>query len=52
MPTGQTVKKSTYQKVVEQNKRLENDIKILVGSLTPEKIALVQKYRNEFKIKI
>ena len=43
------VKRSTYQKVVKENKRLKKDIKILAGPLTAERILLVAKWRKGFQ---
>lgn len=42
------VKRSTYQKVVEENKRLLRDIKILSGEPSAEKMLLTQKWRDKF----
>ena len=45
------VNRSTYQKVVEENKRLLNDIKLLVedGLPSAEKILCIGKWRDKFK---
>lgn len=49
---GTFVKRSTYQKVVEENKRLLIDIKILTEEqydLTGERILLKMKWQKKFK---
>lgn len=45
------VNRSTYQKVVEENKRLLADIKLLVedGLPSSEKILCIGKWRDKFK---
>lgn len=43
------VKRSTYQKVVEENKRLLKDIKTLVYGDIPQIIFLKDKYRKKFQ---
>ncbi|MDY8137586.1 hypothetical protein [Aquimarina sp. 2201CG5-10] len=43
------VNRSTYQKVVEENKRLLRDIKVLVNGSIPEVIFLKDKYQKRFK---
>ncbi len=45
---GKYVLRSTYQKVVEENKRLLADIKIFCTDLTPERIKLTFKWRERF----
>ena len=44
------VKRSTYQKVVEDNKKLLVDIKVLVSEKTPviKKIRLTKEWREKF----
>ena len=44
------VKRSTYQKVVEDNKKLLLDIKVLVSEKTPviKKIRLTKEWREKF----
>ena len=54
MKKGTYVSRSTYQKVVEENKKLLNDIRILVQErsyLTPppvEKLFVIHKWRKKF----
>jgi hypothetical protein len=43
------VNRSTYQKVVEENKKLLNDIKTLVYGDIPSVIFLKHKYRQQFE---
>lgn len=43
------VKRSTYQKVVEENKRLINDIRTLVDGVPPAKILCSIKWKEKFK---
>lgn len=45
------VSRSTYQKVVEENKRLISDIKLLVedGLPSAEKIICIIKWREKFR---
>lgn len=44
-----TVSRSTYQKVVEENKRLKEDIKVLViGPVSPEFKTVSQKWSVRF----
>jgi len=45
------VNRSTYQKSIEENKRLLEDIKLLVedGIPSPEKILCLHKWRNQIK---
>lgn len=45
------VNRSTYQKVVEENKKLIEDIKLLVegGISSPEKIICICEWRDKFK---
>lgn len=46
------IKRSTFQKIVEENKRLKSDIKILVQNrhepLTKEQISIISKWRLHF----
>jgi hypothetical protein len=46
------VKRSTYQKVVEENKQLKKDIKILALPLTAERVLLIAKWRKVFQADI
>jgi len=43
------VSRSTYQKVVEENKRLLKDIKTMVYGDIPSIIFLKEKYRKKFQ---
>lgn len=43
------VSRSTYQKVVEENKRLLNDIKTLIYGDIPQIIFLKDDYRKKFE---
>jgi len=43
------IKRSTYQKVVEENKLLLKDIKTLVYGDIPQVIFLKDKYRKKFQ---
>lgn len=43
------VSRSVYQKMVEENKRLMNDIKTLVYGDIPTIIFLKEKYRKKFE---
>jgi len=46
------VSRSTYQRVVQENRKLMKDIRILTEekhSLTAEKILLIHNYREKFK---
>lgn len=45
------VSRSEYQRVVEENKRLTKDIKILVGPDSTEKLECVDKWKTIFKEK-
>jgi len=49
---GKYVKRSTFQKVVEENKKLRNHIAIMVKEGLPsfEKIQLVKKYREQIAV--
>lgn len=46
---GTYVKRSTYQKVVEENKKLLCHIKILIGDPTPDKLKLTIVWKEKFK---
>ncbi len=49
MKRGTYVKRSTYQKVVEENRRLLTDIRVLtIEGVSPERILLIQKWRKKF----
>lgn len=43
------VKRSTYQKVVEKNKKLKNDIKILVAPTSMQQLLVKRKWRLIFE---
>lgn len=45
------VSRSVYQKLVEENKKLMADIRLLVEEdvMSPEKILCVSKWRNKFE---
>lgn len=43
------VSRSTYQKVVEENKKLLADIKVLVGEHSVERAILRAKWTDKFK---
>ena len=43
------INRSTYMKVVQQNKRLLQDIKIITGPISVDGILLGAKYRKEFE---
>jgi len=45
------VRRSVYQKEVEENKSLKNDIAILVGTHNPTRLNLINKWRSKFKMK-
>lgn len=52
MKHGQYVKRSTYQKVVEQNKKLMQDIRLLVtddDNKIMDAVHLQMKYQDQFK---
>lgn len=44
------VKRSTYQKVAEENKRLKKDIKILVSPISAESILTKGKWQKIFAV--
>ena len=45
-----TVSRSTYQKVVEENKRLKEDIRILIlGNDAAQFLSVTRKWRDIFK---
>jgi hypothetical protein len=46
---GAYIRRSIYQKVVEENKKLLSDIKILVGDYGPAKLALSDKWEKKFE---
>jgi len=43
------VSRSVYQKVVEENKKLLNDIRILTGELTGERIIVATFWKKKFQ---
>ena len=46
---GKFVSRAKYQSVVEENKKLLADIKVLVGEMDSKRIILSAKYRAKFE---
>lgn len=46
---GTYVRRSVYQKVVEENKKLLNDIRILTGDLTTKSVMLGAEWKERFR---
>lgn len=46
---GKYVSRAKYQSVVEENKKLLADIKVLVGEMDSKRIVLSAKYRAKFE---
>ena len=46
---GKYVSRAKYQAVVEENKKLLADIKVLVGEMDSKRIILSAKYRAKFE---